>query len=428
MDTRRWLGTHVAQFLEVTRGMTRKQNNSAIVVGSMNCMPTEYAKLLARRGWLVTHYSDADANDTLSNPLLRHKGITNTVNLTVHKLRFTHPISYLFPNLFHRRLVAELNESDLVILSGAAISLARLIKRTNEKDVIAIGYGDDVSVLCNIEWPSTRLNQRGFFSRITFGGLTFLLHARLVTLQRAGLGSCTHFAYFPKDFDDKTDKMLCGITKGDTPKRLSRYSISTDNLPKLHVSPLAKVKADMKVMFPVRFSSSSEVFLGKGWRIFIEGVDAFIRLRTEVDVVFYCFNKGDMLDEAKEYARYLGVDSKIQWLNVVPFEDLFSLMNDVDVIVDQLGEQWLGVGMWGALLGKPVISNLSNPSIQEKFKGSCFLHALNAQQFALQLQACESADFRLRARETNTRFAFEKLSLEAEFDTWGVANCRWSEI
>jgi glycosyltransferase involved in cell wall biosynthesis len=139
-----------------------------------------------------------------------------------------------------------------------------------------------------------------------------------------------------------------------------------------------------------------------------------------VNAAFFCFNKGEDVNEAKQYARQLNVDEKIRWLDVVPFGDLFSLMNDVDVIVDQLGEQWLGVGMWGALLGKPVISNLSNSFINEKFRDACFLHAENADQFASQLQKCESVEFRVKARRDNSKFACNKLSLESEFDAWGL--------
>jgi hypothetical protein len=404
------------------------QETLATVVGSMNCMPTEYAVLLSNRGWKVLHYIDANSADSLSNPLIRHKNYIEISNICYSFMRFKHPFYFLLSTIFHRRLITQLNMSNLIILSGASISLARFIKNINKKTVLALGYGDDLSVFCNMAWPLARLSQRGFWAKLFFGWFVFILQNWFVNIQRKGLSACTHVAYFPTGFDPKTDKLLNELIKDDAPQRLTRYSINTDNLPILKPTFLATEQVGMKVMFPVRFSSSSDIFLGKGWKVFLDGVACYLKLRPKTNIKFYCFNKGDLVDEAKEYAKHLGVDNNIMWLNVVPFDILYSYMNDVDVIVDQLGDQWLGVGMWGALLGKPVISNLSKPAIRDKFSGSRFLHAEDAQQFAMQLISCESLEFRLNTAKINTNFAIEKLSLKNEFDTWGVTNYCVSKI
>ena len=391
-----------------------------VIVGSMNCMPTEYAMLLSKQGWKVFHYIDANANDALSNPLLSNRYTEDSIEFNISKMKFKHPLSFLLPNLLHRKILTELNMCDLVFLSGASISLARLIKKQDSRKVLALGYGDDLSVFCNTEWPLARLKQRSWATKFLFGWLVFFLQILLVSFQRKGLAACTHVAYFPQGFDKKTDIILNELIRDNKPQRLTRYSISTANVPVLQSTFLSTKKMGMKVMFPVRFSSSSDIFLGKGWKIFIEGVASYVKIRPNTDTIFYCFNKGDLLDEAKIYALNLGVENKIEWLDVVPFDILYSYMNNVDVIVDQLGDQWLGVGMWGALLGKPVISNLSKPSIEEKFSGSFFLHAADAQQLSSQLISCESLEFRAHAAEINTRFAIDKLSLESEFLTWGL--------
>jgi hypothetical protein len=397
-----------------------KLNKVAVVVGSMNCMPTEYALLLAEKGWNVTHYYDAKDNDLLSNPLIKLNGISINSTLKIRKQKFPHPIAYLFSRGLHKTLIDELDRADFVILSGTAISLARLLKRKIDKNVIAIGYGDDISVFCNLDWPFKRFNERNHFVKILYGWSLFKLHNRLVKIQRSGVVSSTHLSYFPVGFDRKTDRILDELLLSADTVRLDRYSISTRNLPRLYEPQFVDREEDLKVMFPVRFSSSSDTFLDKGWKIFLEGVAAYIRLRPARGVVFICFNKGDCLQDAKDMAGSLKVDKFIKWLDVVPFQELYPLMNNADVIVDQLGEQWLGVGMWGALLGKPVISNLSNPSIQGKFKGPYFLHAMNAAQFAAQLVTCESEEFRLKARSVNREFAKNSLSLEAEFELWQV--------
>lgn len=397
-----------------------KNHKLATVVGSMNCMPTEYASILAERGYEVSHYYDADDQDSLSNPTIRWLNILPLNNLRLMKMKWFHPFTYLLPLLFHRKVLRDLQQSQVVFLSGFSISLARFAAIEPGVTVLALGYGDDLSVFLNPLWPKQRFLERSVLQKILFGWIVYFLHEKLVRLQRAGLRKCTHVAYFPPGFDPRTDDMLSDLFVPQDIERLVRYSINTKRLPILHPTRFREHRSSLKVIFPVRFGSSSDIFLDKGWRHFIEGVAEYFRRRPKSDALFICFNKGDVR-EAKAMAACLGIETHLHWVDTVVFDELYSMMNDCDVVVDQLGGQWLGVGMWGGLLGKVVMSNLESPAKKKYFENSHVLSANTPSAFADQLMLCESVAFRKFTAERSQRFAACAFDLHREFDGWKLA-------
>src|SRR5258708_32185059 len=162
----------------------------ALVIGSMNCMPTEYAILLTKYCEEVVHYYDADGNDTLSNPTIRwgDKSRERTRGISLKKIFIRHHLSYLLPRLFHYKLVSQLNRADLVILSGPSISLARLVKGSGKK-IIALSFGSDISLYCNPAWPAMAVEKMRGIKAIIKPQLIFL-KSLFVKLQTAGLRSC----------------------------------------------------------------------------------------------------------------------------------------------------------------------------------------------------------------------------------------------
>ena len=401
-----------------TSSKSKIVGKNVVVVGSMNCMPTEYSIVLAELGANVIHYYDAEPNDSLSNPLLRYPTITKVKNLSLKKLKCRHTMHFIASRLLHSSITDELKSADIVILSGPAISLARFLKRN--RVVIAIGYGDDISAFCNPEWPFFNFKRRSLFQRIMFGWILFLLQKYFVCLQRRGLSSSTIYSYFIPGLDIRTDLILSNLIRSNKPTRVSRYSISTKNVPELKDSLVKKIDARLKVIFPVRFSSSSVMFADKGWRNFINYANSYIEAKKKdfEAVAFICFNKGDQVDEAKIALKALSIDRYFHWFDVVPFHDLYSMMNDSDVVVDQLGDQWVGVGLWGGLLGKPVICNLSTKAKRDMFRDSYFLHASNREQFCDHLSQCESLEFVNGAKKINPLVVNERFSIEKEIDQW----------
>lgn len=396
-----------------------KNHKLATVVGSMNCMPTEYASLLADRGYEVIHYYDAADQDSLSNPTVSWRNTLPINNLRLQKVRWFHPFTYLLPFIFHKTVLRDIEQSKIVILSGLNISLARLTVFDPNITLLALGYGDDLSVFLNPLWPKQRFLERGLLQKIFFGWIVYFLHARLVRLQKSGLSNCKYVTYFPTGFDPRTDSILSELSTLTGIRRLTRYSINTKRLPVLQSTHINEHRSSLKVIFPVRFGSSSDIFLDKGWPIFISGVAEYFRKRPKSDALFYCFNKGDTC-EAKAMATSLGIETRFQWIDTVVFDELYSMMNDCDVVIDQLGIQWSGVGMWGGLLGKVVISNLESPAKKKYFENSHFLNANSAYALAEHLILCESITFRRITAESSQRFAASTFDLHSEFDSWGL--------
>ena len=391
----------------------------AIVVGSMNCMPTEYAILLKKYCEEVVHYYDGAKHDTLSNPTIRwsDKSREMTRGVSLRKIFINHYLSYLLPRLFHYKLVSQLNRADLVILSGPSISLARLVKGSKKK-IIALSYGSDVSLFCNPAWPEMAVpKERGIRGLIT--PHLRLFKSRFVKLQIAGLKRCTHYSYFIAGIDPGTDSLLDRIFVGvNHPIRLPRYSIGLDILDMdSHANPLSHLNDTYKILFPVRFCAD-ELLGNKGWRLLFDGLKKY-RYLSRKKFVCVCFRKGTYF-EAQAYAKEIGVDDIIEWQDVVPFDSLVQYYRSADVVIEQLGSHWIAQGLFAMALGKPVIGRVATEKQGEFFEGSGLLAVNDAESLAEQLVNCESESFRKEIGNKSRAFVRVKAAIEPEFMKWGI--------
>jgi len=390
----------------------------ALVIGSMNCMPTEYAILLAKYCEEVVHYYDADGNDTLSNPTIRwgDKSRERTRGISLKKIFIRHHLSYLLPRLFHYNLVFQLSRADLAILSGPSISLARLVKGSGK--IVALSYGNDISLYCNPAWPEMAVEKVRGIKAIIKPQLIFL-HSQFVKLQTAGLRSCTHYSYFitgmHPEIDSLLDRILVGVNR---PIRLPRYSINlsvpcTDRRADL----LPHLKDAYRILFPVRFSDN-ELLGNKGWTLLFDGLRKYRSLGGK-PFVCVCFKKGDY-SAAQAYAKGIGIDDVIEWHDVVPFDTLEQYFTSADVVIEQLGSHWIGQGLYAMALGKPVIGRLTTEKQIEFFAGSGLLTANDADSLADQLVNCESERFREEVGNRSSAFVPAKAAIEPEFVKWGI--------
>ncbi|WP_341885276.1 hypothetical protein [Synechococcus sp. UW140] len=387
----------------------------------MNGMPAEYAVMLARKNWRVINYVDCKEDDSLSSPYLRFPGISNTPNLNIKFIGVKHPFWFLFPSRSRNLILADLRRADLCFLSGASISLASNLYKYPAKPVVALCYGDDITLLANKAWPFKRFLKHSFWPRLLYGWLVFLIHLWIVNRQKKGLACCSHAAYFPAGHDIIADKILSDASTRFGLIRLARHSISIDNLPTVKPTFLSRRPSRQKVLFPVRFSPADSISFDKGWKCFIDGAITFLSSYPLEKVEFYCFEKGPCVDDAKKIIFDSGLSDNFTWLNTVPFHELYSLFNDSDVVVDQLGNHVIGQGLWAALLGKPVITNIGNDIDRLKLEGSCVLHAANSLQFSEQLAVCLQPEFKFLAMQLNPKVILKHYSLEAEFNDWSLA-------
>ena len=391
----------------------------AIVVGSMNCMPTEYAILLKKYCDEVVHYYDGGRRDTLSNPTIRwsDKSRERTRGVSLRKIFIGHYLSYLLPRLFHYKLVSELNRADLIILSGPSISLARLVKGVKRK-IIALSYGNDVSMFCNPAWPEMAVpKQRGIKGLIT--PHLRLLKSRFVKLQIAGLRCCTHYSYFIAGIDPGTDSLLDRIFVGAKhPTRLPRYSVGLEVLDMdSHANPLSHLNDTYKMLFPVRFCED-ELLGNKGWRLLFDGLKKYKYLSRK-NFVCVCFKKGTYV-QAQAYAKEIGIDDLVEWHDVVPFDYLVQYYRSADVVIEQLGSHLIAQGLFAMALGKPVIGRVTTGKQTEFFEGSGLLTVDDADSLAKQLVNCESERYRIEVGSKSRAFVPAKAAIEPEFMKWGI--------
>lgn len=392
----------------------------ALVVGSMNCMPTEYAILLKRYCSEVVHYYDADEQDTLNNPIIRWGAGSSarTYGIHIKKLRLHHHLSYLLPRLFHFNLLAQMRSADVILLSGPNISLARLIGRAGKK-VVALSYGNDISLYCNPDWPEMALDEIGGSKRI-FKPLLRWLKSAFVELQAAGLNSCTHYSYFIPGVDPGTDALLDHILVGEhKPTRLPRYSINIDNLERGEFEdPLPHLADTYRIVFPVRFSEGNELLGNKGWRLLFDGLKAYKAVAGR-SFVCVCFRKGGFL-AAMDYTKTLGIEDVIEWHDTVSFDTIVQYYRSADVVVEQLGSHWIGQGLYAMALGKPVIGRCSTEAQREFFKASGLLFTEDVDSLVSHLRRCEDKTYREIIGERSRDFVHKNAAIEVEFMQWGI--------
>lgn len=391
----------------------------ALVIGSMNCMPTEYAILLKKYCKEVIHYYDAGERDTLSNPTIRwgKKSKEKTKGIILRKIFFSHYLYYLLPRIFHYNLIFQLYRANLIILSGPAISLARLVKGL-EKNVIALSYGSDISLFCNPSWPDMPVQETAGMRGIITRHLGFL-KAQFLKLQISGLRSCTHYSYFIAGIDPETDVLIDQILVGiNHPIRLPRYSISLDILDNdEYTDQLPHLKDVYKILFPVRFCED-ELLGNKGWRLLFDGLKKYKSV-SERKFICICFKKGNHT-EALAYAKEIGVDKFIEWHEVVPFNTLKQYYLSAHVVIEQLGSHWIAQGLFAMALGKPVIGRVATEKQGEFFEGSGLLTVNDAESLAEQLVNCESESFRKEIGNKSRAFVPMKAAIEPEFMKWGI--------
>ena len=392
----------------------------AVVIGSMNCMPTEYAILLNKYCGEVVHYYDAGDYDTLSNPTIRWgaNSSARTKGLCIKKIRFQHHLSYLSPHLFHYNLLTQIRSADVVLLSGPSISLARLLVSPDKK-VVALSYGNDISLYCNPKWPEIALSEVSGLRKI-ITPLLLMLKSAFVKLQIAGLRSCTHYSYFISGFDTEIDHLLKRILVGDhEPIRLPRYSINIDILERDQFEDqLPHLVETYKILFPVRFSEGNELLGNKGWRILFDGLKKYKNSRAK-KFICICFKKGNY-QAAIEYANTQGIDDVLEWHDIVSFDAIIQYYRSADVVVEQLGSHWIGQGLYAMALGKPVIGRVTTEKQVEFFKESGLLTADDADGLVSHLIQCESNEIRENVGRTSREFVRARAAIEPEFIKWGL--------
>ena len=382
-------------------------------------MPTEYAIVLKKYFETVVHYYDAPATDTLSNPTVRwgEQSSIRTTGIVLRSLYFSKYVFFLLPRIFHQKILKDLDDANLIILSGASISLARFLK-TQGKKIIALSYGSDISLFCNPIWPSKPVPNASR-TKALLGKYLKPLKSKFSEYQTEGLRSCTHYSYFIPGLDPDTDTLLVNILKDRAkPIRLPRYSIDLSILDQVNSgTQLLHLKSRYKILFPVRFSDD-DLMGNKGWRLLFDALNAY-REKGHLTFTCVCFKKGNYVS-AQKYAENLNLGEYIEWHEIVPFGTLQQYYFAADVVVEQLGSHWIGQGLFAMAIGKPLIGRVSTPIQASFFEGSGLLAVSDLKSLVEHLINCESESFRTKVGNLSRRFIPLNAAIEPEFLRWQV--------
>lgn len=391
----------------------------ATIIGSMNCMPTEYAILLKKYCSIVVHYYDADKDDLLSNPKNRwgEKSNERISGVFLKSIIYRHYLFYIFPKIFHKDMIVDICTSELVILSGPSISLARLISKENKK-IVALSYGSDISLFCNPTWPSMIITKHKYFRKIIIMILKELKQI-FSKYQILGLRNCTHYSYFIPGVDHNTDKLIENIfLNSPEPIRLNRYSVGLDVLEiKSEFKPLSHIENIYKIVFPVRFCAD-EMLGNKGYKTLFDALKIY-KLKERKLFKCVCFKKGEY-KIAQNYAKKIGIDDVVEWHEIVSFNYLIEYYRSADIIIEQLGTHMIGQGLFAMLLGKPVIGRLISKFQEDFFSGSGFLNVDDSDSLTDKIIYCETLEKRNEIGEISRNFILNNASIEKEFLKWNL--------
>lgn len=339
-----------------------------VFLGNMNNLPYYIAKGLQKKGFDITFIVDAGKTFLLDRPESWDNefksGYPNWIieQQLGSKMR---TFKFAFPGLCFKKRIAYLNNFDVIVLNGHWISLGAFLKK--EKLVANIFAGYDLDILADFKQVNTFHNSLkqsgGIVKRLAPIFLADIFFKRLIGFQRRGIQRAGLVNYYPTGINPAADKLLNEIKAGQVFRRLELRGFDCEKFP--YKEP--NEKKPFVILNIIRFFYLNNRNSNKRNDIMIKGIGSFLKTNKinlgEVEIVF--FNKGEDLAAAKELCNLHGLTPFVKWKPQVSVEELNLYFESCDVAFDQLGEQWVGAGLFSMLTGRPLIAN-GRPEIFEK--------------------------------------------------------------
>lgn len=337
-------------------------------LGNMNNLPYYIAKGLQQRGYNITFIVDADKSYLLDRPDSWDKELQSGYPGWIieqplgKKLR---TFKFALPGWCFKKRIQYLNNFDAVILNGHWIALGSFLK----KDILVanIFAGFDLDILADFKqvnyFHKSLKSAGGIINRLMPFFLADIFFKRLISFQRKGIQRAAAVNYFPTGINPVSDKLLNEIKAGQIFSRLELRGFDCDKF--LYKVPLNKTA--FVILNITRFFYLNNRNSNKRNDIMIKGIGSFIKKNAinagDIEIIF--FNKGEDLQAAKALCDENGLTPFIKWKPQVTVEELNGYFEYCDVAFDQLGEQWIGAGLFSMLTGRPLIAN-GRPEIFEK--------------------------------------------------------------
>jgi glycosyltransferase involved in cell wall biosynthesis len=337
-------------------------------LGNMNNLPYYIAKGLKSRGFDISFIVDAEKHFLLDRPESWDADLKNHYPGWIVEQPLSESLrtfKFAFPAVCFKKRIRFLNNFDVVVLNGHWISLGGFLKE--KITVINIFAGFDLDVLADLKQVNHfhhSLKQSGSFVNTV---LPFFVadyfFKRLIRLQQQGIRRAIMVNYYPTGINPGSDKLLNEIKKGQAFERLELRGFDCD---KFLYKPLKEKKAFV-ILSVTRFFYLNNRNSNKRNDIMIKGIGNFLKANQikpgEVEIIF--FKKGEDQLAAKELCDMEGLSPFVSWKPQVSVEELNDYFEYCDVAFDQLGQQWVGAGLFSMLTGRPLIAN-GRPEIFER--------------------------------------------------------------
>ncbi len=341
-------------------------------LGNMNNLPYYIAKGLKQKGLNVTFIVDAEKIFLLDRPESWDNELVDKYTDWIVEWPIKESLrtfKFAFPGLNFKKRIDYLNNFDSVVLNGHWIALGGFLKK--DIKVVNIFAGFDLDVLADynqlnhFHWSLK--NAGGIVSKALPQFLATFFFKKLISQQRKGIQRAGMINYYPTGINPTSDNLLNEIKKGQTFKRLELRGFDCDKFN--YIAPVQNRKPFV-ILNITRFFYNNNRNSNKRNDIMIKGIATFIEKNslTTSDLEIIFFNKGEDVTAAKQLCNQHNIAAFIKWLPQTTVEELKNYFSICDVAFDQLGEQWVGAGLFSMLTGRPLIAN-GRPEIFEPITG-----------------------------------------------------------
>ncbi|MEB3328322.1 MAG: glycosyltransferase [Candidatus Sericytochromatia bacterium] len=320
-------------------------------------------------------------------------------------------LNWLLPRASTRRALKLLRECDLVVLNQLSPTLAGRLARP----WVALLTGSDLATLANPKYIDIAVKETRRAPRPLFRFVKRLLLQRLVAAQRHGIAEAG-LVYTPiRGLLPAYDALLDGLGVSDD----KREWLGMTEIDRIAVVPPPN-NPTLRILCGARLNWVRPIPLGmseldyKGTDVLLEGVAQFAK-KCALPFELRLVRKGLHVAETEQLVRQLGLEGHVTWLNEMSQRAIQAEFEAADVVVDQLGNGFVGmVGLDAMATGRPVIAN-GRPEFYEPLLGepSPICQATTAAEVADQLTKLTVMAERVRIGQASRAYVARHLSTDA---------------
>lgn len=339
------------------------RHKPVVFIGCMNAMPMMYARVLKKLGYNVIFFVDAPRANDLCRPEYHFPDIEYPYPNWIHEFKTPSQIlSGAIPEIVARRLKRRVKaiagmSAGAYFMNGFNTSLLPFLEADAVK--IALSHGSDLDTWADTEKKaalSKSFSRRSIF-RFLPRFLTSFLIGRILARQFEGFRVADRFVYFPLEFNEDGKRVVQSLEAAGG-AYVPRYDATFEHLPRVK-KHVARRDGSFHVYSIVRFLMKSTPDANQGYlkgnEIILAAVSEF--LAEHPNAVFHFFEKGEDVGLAKAMCEEMGIAKHVVWHPNLPFREFAELISDADVCIDQVGEHWIGAGVYAMAMGVPLIAN-----------------------------------------------------------------------